>query len=135
MIRALDVTTRFRETHVTNRILLVEDDAASRRLLAAMLHEMGNAVTSAASGDEALRYLYAEEGCDVVISDILMPNMSGIELARRMRDARPGLPVIFVTGEPSGIDIALDNGALALPKPVVRSTLSEVLDEALGSVG
>ena len=119
---------------MTNRILLVEDDAASRRLLAAMLNDMGNAVTSAASGDEALRYLYAEESCDVVISDILMPNMSGIELARRMREARPGLPVIFVTGEPSGIEIALDNGALALPKPVVRRALSDVLDEALASV-
>jgi CheY-like chemotaxis protein len=58
-----------------------------------MLIDMGHGVTSAASGDEALQYLYTEEQCDLVITDIAMPVMSGIELADRTNDARPGRPL------------------------------------------
>ena len=76
---------------MTDRILLVEDDPVSRRLMATMLTDFGYVVTSAASGDEALQYLYTEETCDLVLSDIEMPGMSFVELARRAGDAQPGL--------------------------------------------
>ena len=112
-------------------ILLVEDDPTSRYLMAALLSEMGYAVTSAASGDEALQFLYSEEPCDVVFADIVLPGMSGIELARRTRDARPGVATILVTGRSEGWRAALDAGALALPKPVSRERLSDILAEVL----
>jgi len=116
---------------MTNRILLVEDDAATRTLLASTLTDMGYSVISTAGGDEALRFLYAEESCDLVLSDVMMPGMSGIELAQRTRDARPGLPLVFMTGLPNAIDIALDHGVLPLPKPFTRGDLASILDDAL----
>jgi CheY-like chemotaxis protein len=112
-------------------ILLVEDDPSSRYLMAAMLSDMGHAVTSAASGDEALQFLYSGESCDVVFTDIVLPGMSGIELARRTRDARPGVATVLVTGRPEGWKAALDAGALALAKPVSRERLADVLADAL----
>ena len=116
---------------MTNRILLVEDDPASRHLLSSMLVEMGYGVTSVADGDEAIRYLYSEESCDLVLSDLVMPAMSGVELARLTRDARPGLPFVFVTGKPGAIDAALAFGSVALPKPITRERLAQVLSATL----
>jgi CheY-like chemotaxis protein len=113
-------------------ILLVEDDPTSRYLMAEMLSDMGYAVTSAASGNEALQFLYSEESCDVLFADIVLPGgMSGIELAERTREARPGLPTVLVTGRTEGWKEAIDAGALALPKPVSRERLADVLADAL----
>ena len=112
-------------------ILLVEDDPTSRHLMADLLSDMGYNVTSAASGDEALQFLYSEETCDLLFADIVLPGMSGIELARRTRAARPGLPTVLVTGRPEGWKAALDEGALALSKPVSRERLADVLADAL----
>jgi CheY-like chemotaxis protein len=111
--------------------LVVEDDPTSRRLLATLLADVGYDVTSAASGEEGMAYLYSEHTCDVVLSDIIMPGMSGVELARRARDARPGLPVILVTGKTDAIELSIKTGSLALCKPVTRDSLSGVLEEAL----
>jgi CheY-like chemotaxis protein len=112
-------------------ILLVEDDPTSRHFMASLLADMGYNVTSAASGDEALQFLYSEETCDLLFADIILPGMSGIELARRTRAARPGLPTILVTGRPEGWKAAMDEGALALSKPVTRERLADVLADAL----
>ena len=116
-------------------ILLVEDDPTSRHFMAQLLEDMGYTVTSAASGDEALQFLYSEETCDLVFADIVLPGMSGIELARLSRAARPGLPTVLVTGRSDGWKAALDAGALALPKPVNRERLADVLADALQRPG
>ena len=115
------------------RVLLVDDDFATRTLLSLMLAEMGYGVASAASGDEGLRYLYSEEACDLVVSDMLMPGMSGIEFAQRISDVRPGLPLIFISGYPRGMDLARKAGTWSLPKPVRPDDLMTVLHEALAS--
>jgi CheY-like chemotaxis protein len=112
-------------------ILLVEDDPTSRYLMAALLSDMGYTVTSAASGDEALQFLYSEETCDLVFADVVLPGMSGIQLARRSGAARPGLATVLVTGKPEGWTAALDAGAMALAKPVSRERLAQVLADAL----
>ena len=96
-----------------------------------MLSVMGYDVASAAGGEEALRQLYSEQTCDVVISDIVMPGMSGLELASLARQARPGLPIVFVSGKPEGLDLATTTGTRVLPKPVTRERLDLVLEEAL----
>ena len=112
-------------------ILLVEDDPTSRHLMATLLSDMGYTVTSAASGDEALQFLYSEETCDVVFADVVLPGMSGVELARHSRAARPGVVTVLVTGKPEGWTAALDAGAMALPKPVSRERLAQVLADLL----
>ena len=114
-------------------ILLVDDEPTSRHLMAALLADMGYVVTSAASGDEAMRFLSSKQACDVLFSDVVMPGMSGPELARRSREARPGLPTILVTGKAEGWRITLEEGALAMSKPVNRERLANVLAEALSA--
>jgi CheY-like chemotaxis protein len=112
-------------------ILLVDDEPTSRYLMAALLVDMGYAVTSAASGDEAMHVLQSKEACDLLLSDVVMPGMSGVELARQSREARPGLPAVLVTGKAEGWRTALEEGALAMSKPVNRERLANVLSDAL----
>ena len=114
-------------------VLVVEDDADSRNALSLLLVDMGYSVTSAASGNEGLNFLYSEDGCDAVVTDVLMPGMSGVELAERARAARPGLPVVLLTGNPDGIESAVASGAVPLLKPVSSDRLSQVLGDALAN--
>lgn len=79
------------------RILLAEDDAGLRGFLQRGLERAGHKVVQAGDGDLA----YAEvlrQAFDVLIADIVMPGMDGIELARRACDQRPDLRVMFITG-------------------------------------
>ena len=112
-------------------VLVVEDESDNRISLSLLLVDMGYSVDSAASGHEALRFMYSEEACDAVIADVVMPGMSGIEFAERARVARPGLPVLLLTGKSDGLESALASGALALVKPVTSERLRQVLDDAL----
>jgi PAS domain S-box-containing protein len=80
-------------------ILLVDDDSDVRAVAAAMLAEAGYRVIEAASGRGALECLEQDGGAiALMIADIAMPEMSGVELARAARVNRPDLPVLFVTG-------------------------------------
>lgn len=78
-------------------ILLVDDDDGVRDVCAAMLEDMGCKVTAAPSGEEALQAL--EHGSfSLMLTDIAMPAMNGVELARRARGIAPAMPVLFATG-------------------------------------
>ena len=80
-------------------ILLVDDDRDVRAVAAAMLGEAGYEVIEAGSGGAALECLEQEgRRIELMIADILMPGMNGVELARAARLTRPDLPVLFVTG-------------------------------------
>ena len=111
-------------------VLVVEDDPDSRMLLSALLTEMGYSVTSAAGGDEGLRFLYSETACDAVVTDVIMPGMSGVEFAQRIREARPGIPIAMVTGRSDGIDCAVEAGAIPLLKPFTPEHLEILLADA-----
>ena len=81
------------------RILLVDDDPDVRAVAAAMLAEAGYDVVEAGSGGAALDLLEDPDlGVELMIADIVMPGMNGIELAHAARRRRPELPVLFVTG-------------------------------------
>jgi PAS domain S-box-containing protein len=83
----------------TGGILLVDDDDDVRAVAAAMLLDAGHVVVEAGSGDVALEHLDRNEPhIDLLIADIAMPGMSGSELARAARLARPDLPILFVSG-------------------------------------
>ncbi len=83
----------------TGRILVVDDTASNRDLLARRLGREGHAVIVAASGKEALRILETQE-CDIVLADILMPDMNGIELLGRLKsdDRMREIRVIMISG-------------------------------------
>jgi two-component system, cell cycle response regulator CpdR len=78
-------------------ILLAEDDESLRRFLAAALQRAGHAVTAFGDGAEAYRCL-RDTRFDLLLSDIVMPGLDGIELAKRATDLHPTLKIMFITG-------------------------------------
>jgi CheY-like chemotaxis protein len=115
------------------RVLLVEDDEDNRELMAEVLASAGCEVVSAASGREGLRSL-SERPVDVIVTDVGMPGMGGLELATAAKAIAPSVPVIVVTGwaEREDIASARDVDAVLL-KPVDPDVLAQaVADVARG---
>jgi PAS domain S-box-containing protein len=117
-------------------VLLVEDEPPVRRVALRALRENGYRVIEAADGDEALARARRHPGpVHLLVTDVVMPRMGGIELARRLRALRPETRVIHVSGyvEPSRWDVPGVSGAF-LQKPFLPETLlrkvREVLDAA-----
>ncbi len=80
-------------------ILLVEDEESLRRVARRALERGGYAVISAADGLEALQVSARHAGAiDLLVSDVIMPELRGPDLAIRLREERPGLRVLFISG-------------------------------------
>lgn len=111
------------------RILIVEDDIPVATLLAESVRLQGYEAIVARSGREALSFL-DQRLPDVVFLDIIMPDVSGIEVLRRVRQTQPALPVIVITGEASSeqIDEARRLGVTdIIQKPFGLKYLGEAL--------
>jgi CheY-like chemotaxis protein len=91
------------EMQTSLRILVVDDDSAVRRCTAEMLTHFGYDIDTADDGSVALRAVGTTR-YDILITDNLMKNMSGMEMVKTMRLAGIGLPVIMITGESSQPD-------------------------------
>jgi PAS domain S-box-containing protein len=117
------------------RVLLVEDDASVRRLSRRALEVAGFQVLEAESGEQALR-LAADDAPDIVVTDIVMPGMSGLELADRLAARHPGVPVLFVSGyaeDAAENRLALSTGRELLGKPFRPQQLVEHVRRLLES--
>ena len=79
-------------------ILLAEDDESLRRFLAAALVKAGHAVTDFGDGGEAFQCLQQAAVFDLLLTDIVMPGMDGIELAKRAAEMNAALKIMFITG-------------------------------------
>jgi two-component system, cell cycle response regulator CpdR len=79
------------------RILLAEDDDSIRIFLARALRRAGHEVCALGDGETALSWITGHE-IDLLLADVVMPGLDGIELARRASDMRPDIRVIFITG-------------------------------------
>lgn len=79
-------------------VLVVDDNHALRRAIRRQLSAAGHRVVEADSAEEALPLIAALDGLDVLLSDVVMPGMSGTDLAAAARDLRPGLRVVLMTG-------------------------------------
>jgi len=79
-------------------VLVVDDDSAVREVTAGMLSDLGFGVVEVGSGGAALEVLDNNPNIDLVLVDIAMPGMNGLEVAREARARRPKLPVLFLTG-------------------------------------
>jgi DNA-binding NtrC family response regulator len=116
------------------RVLVIDDDKGQQSLLASFLRGQRFSVFTASSGDEGLRILETED-IDVMISDVRMPGMSGLDALRQAREKHPGLPVLMVTAYPDIRDAigAIRDGAVNyLAKPI---DLDELLGLVRGAVG
>ncbi len=120
------------------RILVVEDEDQVRAIVARTLEGFGYAVAQARNGKEALERIDGADGTvDAVMSDVVMPVMGGIELARHLAASRPSLPIIWMSGYPR--DSAFNDGAVRehqafLQKPVADDVLAKTLEEVLSGV-
>lgn len=115
------------------RVLIVDDEQAILRAYSRVLTSHGYTVTTAPSGELALELL-AHEPIDLVVSDLTMPGMTGIDFLREVRAKDPDLPVILMTACPSTESAAraLEYGALRyLLKPVARDALERALKDGL----
>jgi len=79
-------------------ILLVDDDDSVRNISKQMLEVMGHLVITASSGKEAIQKISDYDEISLIMMDVMMPNMSGIEAAQSIRSVRPNMPIIFITG-------------------------------------
>jgi two-component system, OmpR family, response regulator len=117
------------------RVLLVEDDDDNRELMAEVLASSGCEVLSAATGQEGLKTL-SESSVDVVVTDVGMPGMGGLEVARAAKAIAPTVPVVIVTGWAEREDVASARGKQVdaiLVKPVDPDALAQtVTDVAQG---
>ena len=114
------------------RILVVEDLESVRALTKDMLQAEGYDVLDASTPHEALGIVDSmREPIDLVLSDVMMPEMNGSELASAIREKRPGMPVLFMSGLPKALDCN-EPGAF-LPKPFTRAALLSHVRSRLAS--
>ncbi len=125
-----------RSQAATRRILVVDDEAPILSVTARALERLGHEPVLASSGNDAgKRFADDPASIDLLVTDVMMPGIDGIELARRLRAQRPDLPVIVTSGfgEPGDLD---DVGGEAhvsfLPKPYTLESLSAHVARALG---
>lgn len=119
------------------RVLLVEDDDDNRELMAEVLAASGYEVLPAASGQDGLKTL-AEHSIDVVVTDVGMPGMGGLEMAKAAKAIAPTVPVVIVTGWAERDDITSARGRevdAVLIKPVDPDALTAAVSEAIRSRG
>jgi signal transduction histidine kinase/CheY-like chemotaxis protein len=137
----LPVTTRTAEASGPERIsrnaarsaviLFVDDDPLIAMSTTEMLEDLGHRVIPANSGRHALDILRSEQPLDLMMTDHVMPGMTGIELAAASREVRPTLPILLATGYadlPEGAQLDLPR----LAKPYHQEQLRDRLDQLLG---
>jgi two-component system cell cycle sensor histidine kinase/response regulator CckA len=119
-------------------VLLVEDDPAVRRTAAEILSCAGYEVLAAPSGADALQVATEQKGrVDLLLTDVVMPGITGPELARQFSRQFPGIPILYMSGY---TDDALEKhgvrgrAARVLQKPFTHESLARAVQEALGPV-
>jgi CheY-like chemotaxis protein len=108
------------------RVLVVEDDALIRMSIAEMLETRGHTVFEAGDGNEAIR-VHTNETIDVLLADVGLPGMNGVEVAERMRETRPDLPVLFATGDQTANGVVRDARTAVIVKPYGVADLTEAI--------
>jgi two-component system cell cycle sensor histidine kinase/response regulator CckA len=127
---------RRRDRMVTEMILVVDDEPSIRRFAARALLEEGFPVREAADGAQALEMVHAG-GVSVLVSDVVMPRLNGVQLMEALARSHPQLPVLLMSGyaapELEGMGIAAPCGLLT--KPFSAEQLVEEVRRCLGRAG
>ncbi len=122
--------------HAPAMVFVVDDDPVLRLLVSSVLKKAGYRVAHAADGADALRRIAGGEGCELLITDMQMPNLDGIELIQRLR-ANPStatLPILILTGDESS-DTARRGGEMLIDGFIVKPVdPSRLLDRVRGAL-
>ncbi len=124
---------RIKENWGSGTLLLVEDEAMVRTVAQRALERQGYTVLTANDGEEGLERLQGNADIDLVISDVVMPNMDGPKMAEQIRQIYPDLPILFMSGyaeEQLRKSIDISNMHF-LPKPFSVTQIAEAVQEAL----
>ena len=132
-----DITLQSESTSLPKRgvrgavILLVDDDSEVREVTASILRELGHVVIEVGSGGGALDLLDQNPHIDLVILDIAMPGMNGMEVARQVRIKSPTRPIMFVTGYADTSALGDIDDTQVVRKPFIGDELAEKVQTAL----
>jgi CheY-like chemotaxis protein len=122
--------------HGAETILVVEDEQGVRELTTKILKQLGYNVLAACGGAEALEIARSHPGhIALMLTDVVMPNMSGAQLAAELRHSQPDIKVVFISGYTENAISqhgVLDEGVDFLAKPFSRESLAKKLRETLG---
>jgi two-component system cell cycle response regulator CpdR len=111
------------------RVLYIEDNALVRELTCELLADGSREVVAVATGEEALSAFNAKR-FDLVLTDVSLPAMSGLELARRVKRIDPAVPIILATGYPlDPNDCQLGPQVKAITKPIHASDLDALIQQ------
>jgi len=116
------------------RILVVDDDAAVRLLLRTLLERRGHFVVEAENGDEGLRY-YRDAPTDLVITDIQMPVMDGLQMIKELRGDFPTAKIIAISGEKGGLAAAQPLSQCTFEKPLYMEELLDAIQKFASAPG
>jgi len=112
-------------------ILFADDDGQLQKFVAALLHKCGYRVILARDGKDALQKAREFEGViHLLLSDVEMPGMTGIELAIQLNQERPDTKILLISGLATGM-LVLNNGWAFLPKPFVSDMLRDKIRDFL----
>ena len=121
--------TAYASKSCRSRVLLVDDDALVSMNTAYMLMDLGHSVLEAPSGSHALRLLETDDQFDVVITDYAMPGMTGLDLATKIKQIHPKMPVIIASGY-AELPPRVTHAFPRLSKPYTQQQLAEAMDAA-----
>jgi len=130
LVTILENLKRHRHFRKPLRVLVVDDDAATCQFVRAVLTAAGHDSMSALSGDQALALFETDGAFDVLLTDLMMPQMLGDELARRIRLHDPSIRVLYLTGYPDRLfelKTALWQDEAYLEKPCTPEGLIEAV--------
>jgi CheY-like chemotaxis protein len=108
------------------RILVVDDESDVRHAIAMLLEFWGHEVVEAADGPAALK-IFKPGAFDIVTTDYVMPGMHGIEMARRLKEIQPDLPILMITAFPSELSIRENPADVLVSKPFTIEQLYQGL--------
>lgn len=111
-------------------VLVVEDERAVRQLAQRMLTKLGHKVTTADGPVAALAHFVNDWTPDIVLTDVVMPRMSGVELVEKVRELNADQRVVFMSGYPEPVikqRTGLPEGVLLMPKPFTIDELEDVI--------
>ena len=127
------MTGRRQDCNGEHTILLVDDEPGIISVFKMMLEHVGYVVLPATTPEEAIRIAGVHrDGIGLLLTDVMMPEMNGVELAQHIRSLCPDLKVLFMTGH-MDLELTIADGTPLLQKPLSMNTLCDVVAKLLGT--